>query len=466
MSTALRAGAWYTVGNILIKGVSFFSIPIFTHLLLPDEYGSYNVFMSYASVATIVFGLAIHVSLKNAKYDFNGEFEYFSSTCCLVVVLVASCAFFVLFFLRLFYVLPLSWFFIFFLCVEGFCQALSVYYNSYLSLSYRTRPYLFISLFYAVTSVVLSVLFIRAGIMGKHSDDRILGTVIPNMLIASYIFFSFRKNMRVKEFRRYCAYGLAISVPLLPHAFSQVILGQFDRMMISSMDSFYNAGIYSFAANISGILSVIAASFDTAWTTWFFGKMAGGDYACIKAHSRVYLLLFSILAAGLLFVSPEIVVLLAPEKYRDARHIVIPLVASVFLAFAYYLPSGIEYFLKKTAFISMGTVGAAVLNILLNYFFIKNFGYGAAAFTTLFCYLCYFLFHMIIAGKLMGSGKLREILDCPFILLAVCAVLAMAFVSFFFVDSPVVRWGAMLAFCGTGGMYLILEFKRIRGIWR
>ena len=144
MSTALRADVWYTVGNILIKGVSFFSIPIFTHLLLPDEYGSYNVFMSYASIATIMFGLEIHVSLKNAKYDFNGEFEYFSSTCCLLVVLVASCAFFVLFFLRLFYVLPLSWFFIFFLCVEGFFQALSVYYNSYLSLTYRTRPYIFI----------------------------------------------------------------------------------------------------------------------------------------------------------------------------------------------------------------------------------------------------------------------------------------------------------------------------------
>lgn len=466
MSMALRAGAWYTVGNILIKGVSFFSIPIFTHIMLPDEYGSYNVFMSYASLAAIAFGLAIHVSLKNAKYDFHDEFEYFSSTCCLVVVLVASCVFFVLFFLRFFCVLHLSWFFIFFLCAEGFCQALSVYYNSYLSLSYRTKPYLFISLFYGVTSVVLSVLFIRAGVMEKRSGDRILGTVIPNMLIAAYIFFSFRKNIRVKEFKRYCAYGLAISVPLLPHAFSQVILGQFDRMMISSMDSFYNAGIYSFAANIGGILSVIAASFDTAWTTWFFDKMDGREFACIKAYSRVYLLLFSILAAGLLFISPEIVLLLAPEKYRDARYIAIPLVASVFLTFAYYLPSGIEYFLKKTAFISMGTVGAALLNVLLNYFFIKNFGYRAAAFTTLFCYFCYFLFHMIIAGRLIGTSKFREILDSPFILLAVCAVLALAFVSYLFVDSPFVRWGAMLAFCGTGGMCLVLEFRRIRGIWR
>ena len=31
--TAKKAGIWYALGNILLKGVAFFSLPIFTQLL-------------------------------------------------------------------------------------------------------------------------------------------------------------------------------------------------------------------------------------------------------------------------------------------------------------------------------------------------------------------------------------------------------------------------------------------------
>lgn len=30
----IKAGAGYTIGNILIKGISFISLPIFSHLLI------------------------------------------------------------------------------------------------------------------------------------------------------------------------------------------------------------------------------------------------------------------------------------------------------------------------------------------------------------------------------------------------------------------------------------------------
>lgn len=38
----LKAGLGYTIGNYMIKGLTFFSIPIFARLLSPDNYGIYN----------------------------------------------------------------------------------------------------------------------------------------------------------------------------------------------------------------------------------------------------------------------------------------------------------------------------------------------------------------------------------------------------------------------------------------
>lgn len=35
----LKAGLGYTIGNYMIKGLTFFSIPIFARLLSPDNYG-------------------------------------------------------------------------------------------------------------------------------------------------------------------------------------------------------------------------------------------------------------------------------------------------------------------------------------------------------------------------------------------------------------------------------------------
>ena len=57
---ALRAGLGYTIGNILVKGLTFISIPIFARLLSVADYGLYNTFGSYVTIMTFVVGLTLH----------------------------------------------------------------------------------------------------------------------------------------------------------------------------------------------------------------------------------------------------------------------------------------------------------------------------------------------------------------------------------------------------------------------
>ena len=56
-----------------------------------------------------------------------------------------------------------------------------------------------------------------------------------------------------------------------------------------------------------------------------------------------------------------------------------------------------EYYYKKTKLIALGTMLAAGMNILLNAVFIPTFGYVAAAYTTVACYLLYYLLHVVFA---------------------------------------------------------------------
>ena len=50
----------------------------------------------------------------------------------------------------------------------------------------------------------------------------------------------------------------------------------------------------------------------------------------------------------------------------------------------------------------MGTLIAAVINVVTNYIFIHKYGFVAAAYTTLFSYLCYLILHIVISWKLVG----------------------------------------------------------------
>ena len=49
-SKALKAGVGYTLGNILVKGITFVSIPLFARLLTVSDYGVVNTFSAYVSI--------------------------------------------------------------------------------------------------------------------------------------------------------------------------------------------------------------------------------------------------------------------------------------------------------------------------------------------------------------------------------------------------------------------------------
>ena len=53
LSNEAKASAWFVVCNIIQKGISFFTIPIFTRLLTTEEYGMTNVYQSWMSLIII-----------------------------------------------------------------------------------------------------------------------------------------------------------------------------------------------------------------------------------------------------------------------------------------------------------------------------------------------------------------------------------------------------------------------------
>ena len=63
----MKAGVGYTIGDIIIKGISFLTIPIFTRLMSPEQFGLYSTFFSYEGLLMIILGMSLYLITSLAK---------------------------------------------------------------------------------------------------------------------------------------------------------------------------------------------------------------------------------------------------------------------------------------------------------------------------------------------------------------------------------------------------------------
>ena len=125
---------------------------------------------------------------------------------------------------------------------------------------------------------------------------------------------------------------------------------------------------------------------------------------------------------------------------------------SVFFIFLYSLFSTIEYYYQKTGFIAIATCVCAVLNLVLNYFGIKMYGYYAAGYTTLICYVCLAFFHYIFYKKALKEvGNEENMYDVKLCVVLSVTVLAVMLIMALTYQYSWVRYG-----------FFVLLFSAIR----
>ncbi len=442
-SKALRSGIGYTIGNVLIKGINFLTLPIFSRILSQEEFGVYNVFVSYDSILFVIIGLALHASIQSANLEFRGQINRYTSSISLIYIgnAVVFLGIVALFYRQLSSLLDLPPAAVVLLVLGSFSSSLITLYNTRVSLDYAYKKYLLVSACSSVSNVGVSLLLILTAFRDQRALGRMIGAVIPLFVIAVIILISFFRKERPRPNREYWRFGIKYSLPIIPHGISQVLLAQFGRIMIRNMEGDGPAGIYSLAGNIKLILTIITDSIATAWTTWFYTHMDAGDRKGIQKRAVQLMGLFFILTVGLMALSPELVFILGGKEYDLAKFVAIPMVMDAFILFLYNLIVPSEYYSKKTTFIMVGTMIAAVINIALNYVFIRRFGFLAVGYTTLFAYVCYLALHIIISRRLVKFF----VLPLKWIAGVCIAVAGLAAWNLWLIDHLFLRWGMCAA---------------------
>lgn len=430
-SKVISAGIWYTVGNMLIKGINFLSLPLFSRLLNTEEFGIYNVFVSYEAILYVIIGMAIHSSIRSANIKFKGNINEYTSSVSIIYLVNAMIMLFIalIFNKQLSKLLAFDKLIIVLLIFYSLGSALLSLYNNYISLEYSYKKYLLVSFLNSVGNVCISLVLILTIFKKKRDIGRIVGATSTICILAFFILCIMYKKAKPKINKSYWKFAVKYSIPIVPHGISQVLLAQFDRIMIRSIVGNAAAGIYSLAGNIMLILTIITDSISTAWSTWFYDQISENRIESINKRAKQLSFFFVVLTVGLLTISPELIIILGGKEYSAGQYVAIPMIVDAFILFIYNIIVSSEYYKNKTTYIMLGTMVAMVINLITNYVFISKYGFIAAAYTTLFSYMCYLILHIVISHKVVGFF----VLELKFFLMELVIIILTAIFDLLFI---------------------------------
>ena len=409
MPLPVKASLWYTIGNVLNKGIALISTPIFTRILTEEQYGTFAIFQSWFSILIIFTSLNVFLGgYQKGLLLYKDDVKKFTSSQ-LGLTTTITIIFFIVYILNInfwnkIFDLPAN------LMIAMFIELLLMpaleLWSSQQVFNYKYKKYVLLSLMMTIVSLGSGVIAVVYSSL--KLEARVYTDVLSKALFAGALFILIFKSGKCFFSKQYWKYALLFNLPLIPHYLSNYVLNQSDRVMIGRMVGNTQAAYYSVAYTISTMMVLITGAIINSLTPYTYKALEKNDEYSIKCVTKPIV----VAVAGLCFVTmafaPEVIRIFGGEKYLDAIYVIPPIAASVFFIFLYSLFSNIEYYFQKTRFIAFATCISAIVNLILNFIFIKIYGYYAAGYTTLVCYICLAVLHYIFYRKVLKEENIKN----------------------------------------------------------
>lgn len=431
----LTAGIGYIIGGLLIKGIAFITTPLFTRLVTQEEFGMINRYLSIEAFIVMLVGFQINTSYKSAKIKYqNDKFDIdnyhslasvivvFHTIICLIVANVFHDIVSSIVGIKSVLLLNL-------LVLNAFGAVMINLYNSYVALDYSYKKYVVIALLNAITNVVLSVILILTVCTEHRAEGRIYGYAIPYILIGCLILYLALKNhkLKIKNSKEKIKFVYTYDAPLVVNGVAETVLGQYGKLSIDKYIGLSEMGIYSLSYNIYSIIGVISVALDYVVGPFYFEKRKLGDIEGIKSITNTYFKILGIISILIMFLAPEITLILGGKEYQTAMYSAIPLVVASYIVFCCYTVNQEILFNQKTKLITIISLSVMITNIVGNSILVRKFGIMGASYTTLLSYLLQFYLYYLLIRKVLK----QDVFDWKRLFKYVLTVLLISFIALF-----------------------------------
>lgn len=413
----------FSIGPVIGAVFSFITVPIITHFISPSEYGKTSMFVLTQSILTLIIFLGFDQAYireyheqrdQKDKLLFNAMVFPFILTIFIEIIMfffagrisvllfdVSSekkCVYYLMI------LLP-------FVIVENF---------SLLKVRMEEKGIIYSSFIIIQKTLILVLTILFFYFYNKSFESVILGTVTAEILNAIIMMFTIIKprfySIDTSMIRKMMRFG----VPLIFSSIIGLVLSSTDKIMLRSLCTYKELGLYSSAFKIVSVLSILQQCFTLVWTPiayrWHSEKRNKEDFSLVGS---IVLIAMTILCLGILLCK-ELVVYLLGSSYREAIYIMpCLLLYPVIYTVSEVTSLGIS-FSRKTGYNIIISALCGGINIVLNYFLIPVLGGKGAAVATGVSYVGFFFLRTFISRKLWWKFRVSKYLFFLTVLLINC----------------------------------------------
>ena len=389
----LRDTLVYGLGGLVVRLFGFFTLPIYTRLFEPSEYGVISLVSAAMGVASILLGFGVLSGVQRHFFDHEDSQSrvrivssgfWFLLSWVVLITIPAALASRGLSHLTLgsteytdLFAVGLA---------SAAITALFSYLQNVLRITFHPIQFSVVGFLSASLSVAASLILVLRfglGLLGFFLGTLIgssAATVVCLVMVSGSIRFTFSAvSLRAV---------LVFAAPLVPAGLAYWILDLSNRLLLGRLGSLDQVGLYAIAGSLIAVMEFVRGAFGQAWSPRAYQIFTSDTrYPRIFGKTLLYvLLLFSFMAVGVSVFAREGLLVLTTPKYSGAAAAAGPLaLGAVAYASTQLTALGISLE-RKTRYIAYYAWVAAGVNVGLNLLLIPKWGMMGAAVATAFSY--------------------------------------------------------------------------------
>lgn len=412
----------FSIGPILGSIFSLISVPLCTHFLFPDEYGKTSMFNLLYNALVMITYLGYDQAYIREYHEHEDKRSVLLNS--LIVPFIAT-------FVVAISVIPFSANISYFL-FETYDHPEVVYMltlalplilvERYILLNLRMKEK---ALEYSIYSLLLKIVTFLVTLYYLFNIRRDYLSIVYSILIAHYItdgilliiyhnIFRFKRNMLDLELIKTMT---KFALPLIPATIIGTIFNGQDKIFLKFMSDYSELGYYQVAMSLAGMIMIVQQAFSTFWIPLSYKwKAENEEEEKFEFMQQGVCFVACVVFMGVLLVK-DILPIVLSENYYNTVHILPFLLFYPVMALMMSTTSiGIE-FARKTKYSLYFSAAAMILNFVLNFCLIPNFGAIGAAIATGLSHIFYFWSKTIYSRKLWFDFKIDYIIKSTIALL-------------------------------------------------
>lgn len=397
----------FFIGNALSKLIIFFMLPIYTKYIPAEDFGYYDLSITYITLAASILFFDIWVSTMRYMYD-KASVEWKSK-----VILSGASIFAISMVLYIVLYVALE--------IATDIQYLAYIFLYGISLNIHNM-YTFLArgygknVEYAISGIINTLIMISVNIIlivGFNYDfsSLYIAGIVGNMAQSLFLEKEIRLlcNIKWKLHDKLLVKQMFIyTMPLCINSVAYWLLTSYNKLVINDILSTSYNGIYAIGNKFAYAVLLFASCFTFAWQDVSFSKGVGSGEFYSKA-SRLYLIF---LGAGTILLIPAFNVIFpffVDKSYSLAKDIIpLFLITTVISSYSTFI-GNIFYAIKDTKTIFVSMVAACILNLILCRAFITIWGLNGANLSIAVSFLLNILIrYFILRKKIRFSFEMKS----------------------------------------------------------